>query len=615
MKRVLLLLALAVPLFAQEEDAELAALLEVLENETAIATKTRMNSDYVPGIVTVLEAEELEALGFETVWEALAMVPGMQTVRDGSATPSLIVRGIQFPFNNGNVKILIDGVPLSRESSGINSTALNLPVEAVERVEVIRGPGSVIYGDFAFMGIVNIVTRRHGTRLSLRGDTAVQSGLARFATPPTSRWQVAGTVAALGTSDAHVHAGRRAEEERHAALVTITRGNFALNGQLLQRDIGDTTPQPGPPGPRIVADEISWALQARYGKTLAKDLVATATATLLDTRIVSGTSDYDDRVKRFAADLQWDRFARQSWLIGAEISDVDILTATHRPPVPNARPFTVTGATREIVSLTVQDRIDLGERITVTAGARLDDYSDTGSRVTPRLSVVWRASDNHIVKAQYAEGFRAPTFFESYGGGTQNTDLDFEVNATTELNYVYRRPRMVARATLFHSELKDMVFGGLPGGRFGNSRAASAGGLELEWTQQIGELVKLVANAAFVDTEDNRGPLPLTTHESEAAADWMSDLALLVRPLPKTIVSLHWNHVAERQVSSNGDAYDAVDLTATRQDLFLHGLSARAGIKNALGDDIRYIGVRPNGAIDALVYGERTWWLGVSWKP
>jgi outer membrane receptor for ferrienterochelin and colicins len=354
-------------------------------------------------------------------------------------------------------------------------------------------------------------------------------------------------------------------------------------------------------------------MQARYGRAIAKDLVATATATLLDTRMLSGTSDYDDRVKRFAVDLQWNRFARHSLLAGAEFSDLDIESGSHRPP-GGGTPYTITDAGRQVASLTLQDRVDLGERFSVTAGARLDDYDDVGSRVTPRLSIVWRASDNHIVKAQYAEGFRAPTFFESYGGGVHNRDLDFEVNATTELNYVYRRPRMVARATLFHSDLKDMIFGGLPGGRFGNTREASAEGVELEWTQQLGEVVKLVANAAFVDTEENRGPT-LNVHESESAADWMSDLALLVRPLPKTIVALHWNHVGERQVPANGEAYDALDLTATRQDLFLHGLSVRAGLKNALGEQIRYIGVRPTGDVDALVYEERTWWVGVSWRP
>lgn len=612
MKRLAVLLLLALPLFAQEEDPELAALLEVLENETAIATKTRMNSDFVPGVVTVLESDEMEALGFETVWEALAMVPGMQPVRDPGATPSLIVRGIQFPFNNGNVKILVDGVPLTRESAGINSTALNLPVEAIERIEVIRGPGSVIYGDFAFMGIVNIVSRKQGTRLNVRADRDVRSGLVRFATPPSSRWQVAGTIANLGTTDAHVHRPRRADEERHAALVTVGRGNFTLNGQLVQRDIADITSPPAP-GPPVVADETSWAVQARYGRTLAKDLVATATAALLDTHLVSGTSDYDDRVQRFAVDLQWDRFARQSWLIGAELSDIDIISGTHRPPA-GGRPFVIRDAHRGIRALTLQDRIDLGERFSVTAGARYDHYDDTGSRVTPRLSVVWRATDNHILKAQYAEGFRAPTFFEQYGGGALNRNLDFEVNATAELNYVYRRPRMVARATLFRSHLKDMIFGGLPGGRFGNTREASAEGVELEWTQQVGELVKVVANVAVVETEENRGPT-LVMHESQSAADWMSDLALLVRPLARTIVALHWNHVGARQVPANGDAYDAVDLTATRQDLFFHGLSVRAGVKNALDEEIRYIGVRPNGAIDALVYEGRTWWLGVSWKP
>ena len=615
MKRELLFLALAMavalPLFGQEEDKELAELLAVIESETAIATKTRMNSDYVPGIVTVLESEELEALGFETVWEALAMVPGVQPVRDGAATPSLIVRGIQFPFNNGNVKILIDGVPLTREAAGINSTALNLPIEAIERIEVIRGPGSVIYGDFAFMGIVNIVTKREGSRAHLRVEDDVYDGLLRLA--GGKEWQVAGTVASLQSDNARVQTGRRAEEERHLGLLTLRHGNFGLTGQFLQRDIGDTTPAPRPPGPAIAADESTWAVQARYGRTLMGDLQATATATLLDTRMSSGMADYDDRVKRFAVDLQWDRFKRQSWLAGAEFSNLRIQTATHRPP-DGAATYTITGGNREVKSLTLQDRIDLSDSFTVTAGVRFDDYHDIGSRTTPRLSVVWRASDNHIVKAQYAEGFRAPTFFEEFGGGRQNLNLDFEVNATTEVNYVYRRPRMVARATVFHSDLKDMVFGGLPGGRFGNTRKAQAEGVEVEWSQQVSEAVKVVANVAFVDTEDNRGPTT-AVHESESAADWMSDLAVLIRPIEKTIVSLHWNHVGDRQVPVNGDAYNDVALTFTRQDLFREGLSVRAGIKNALDSEIRYIGVRPTGDIDANVYEGRVWWVGVGFRP
>ena len=62
-----------------ESDEGLGALLAQLADETEIATKTKMNADFVPGTVSVLRGEDLEALGFETVWDALALVPGIQS--------------------------------------------------------------------------------------------------------------------------------------------------------------------------------------------------------------------------------------------------------------------------------------------------------------------------------------------------------------------------------------------------------------------------------------------------------------------------------------------------------------------------------------------------------
>ena len=92
-----------------EEQNELAELMSIVEQETEVATKTRMNSDYVPGIVTVLEGEELEALGIATAADALSLVPGMQATRDSRSSALVIVRGLDFPFNSGNIQILING--------------------------------------------------------------------------------------------------------------------------------------------------------------------------------------------------------------------------------------------------------------------------------------------------------------------------------------------------------------------------------------------------------------------------------------------------------------------------------------------------------------------------
>src|ERR1700756_1134748 len=171
-------LLLTLPLFGADadqqqkgEEKELADLLSIVRQETDVATKTRMNSDYVPGIVTVLEGDDLEALGVATAGEALGLVPGMVPQLDDRASESVIVRGLDFPFNNGNILILVNSIPLSRQDAGINSSALSMPVEQIERIEVIRGPGSVLYGDYAFMGLVNIVTRKEGTRLFTRAQS------------------------------------------------------------------------------------------------------------------------------------------------------------------------------------------------------------------------------------------------------------------------------------------------------------------------------------------------------------------------------------------------------------------------------------------------------------
>jgi outer membrane receptor for ferrienterochelin and colicins len=618
---LLLLSVLCAPrLAAQEEapaddEAELAELLALLEQETAVATHTRMNSDYVPGIVTVLEGEELEALGFETVWDALAMVPGMQPVRGGGSSPSTIVRGIQFPFNSGNIKILLDGVALARQNSGANASVLFLPIEQVDRIEVIRGPGSVVYGDFAFMGLVNILTRKQGARVYLRGDDDEQvAGGARAAWgEPGSPWQLAVNLAAMRDDEAEQPNLRRGEEERGAAVLSLGRGGFSLVGQAVHRDLDDTSP-PGTPGGASNFEEDSWALEAGYERELAPELLGSFTAAWLEAEGNTGGSSFDDRAYRFASELNWDGWQGHSWLLGAEYVTQEIESARQVPPAPppgqpQQPALVIDGVGRDVASVVLQDRFDLADSWSVTAGARFDDYSDLGSRVTPRLSVVWRASERHIWKAQYAEGFRAPTFFEEYRGGFN--ELDFEVNRTTELNYVYRRARSTGRVTLFRSRLVDMIF--VAGPRFGNTREVESEGVEVEWTQQLGERFKLIANVATADTADNRGPT-LVSRESPAAADWLADLAVLARLGQSSSLGLHWYHVAERAGLATDDGYDLVDLSFSGENLFGRGLGVRAGVKNALDDDVGYIQVPPNGIVTASVFRDRTAWLQLSWR-
>ena len=93
---------------AQDDEEDFAELLDVMSEETEVATKTRMNSDYVPGIVSVLDAQTLGAMGVRTVWDAMPFVPGVEAWLDPSGTPTVTVRGIPFPFNTGSIQVLVN---------------------------------------------------------------------------------------------------------------------------------------------------------------------------------------------------------------------------------------------------------------------------------------------------------------------------------------------------------------------------------------------------------------------------------------------------------------------------------------------------------------------------
>jgi outer membrane receptor for ferrienterochelin and colicins len=148
-----------------QRDWQQAELLAVLDEATELATKNRVNVDYVPGIMTVLERAEMLALGVRTVAEALTLVPGVLVERDGTGEMRLSIRGQE--NSTGTVKILIDSVPMNT-SDGALLIFDEMPVEQVERIEVIRGPGSALYGEFAFSGVVNIVTLQRARRAHVR---------------------------------------------------------------------------------------------------------------------------------------------------------------------------------------------------------------------------------------------------------------------------------------------------------------------------------------------------------------------------------------------------------------------------------------------------------------
>ncbi len=141
-----------------------------LEPVVVTASRRPTPREAEPATVTVLERRDLERLGSRSLADALRQVTGVELARNGSfgGATSLFVRGGESDF----VKVMIDGVSLNDPGGAIDLADLGL--DAVERIEIVRGPVSVLYGSDAVTGVVQVFTRRGAERM--RFDLGLQAG-------------------------------------------------------------------------------------------------------------------------------------------------------------------------------------------------------------------------------------------------------------------------------------------------------------------------------------------------------------------------------------------------------------------------------------------------------
>jgi iron complex outermembrane receptor protein len=585
-------------------DDDLDSLLRVLQQETAIATRTRMNGDFVPGIVTVLHGDELRSQGARTVWDALSLVPGLEGTRDAQGYPSIIVRGTDFPFNSGNVKILVDSMPAARDNAGINGIVLDMPIEIVERIEVIRGPGSVVYGDFAYMGLVHIVTKKQGfgahARIAERG--AISASVYRGGrTGRGLEYSLSGS--AFGADNPDAPRTSNVDDRRATGNASLSYRGLTLSLVAVTR--GVVARAPG----LLTTSQTHWGAEARLVREPSATWRLEARANRRSNRYVTVGSDLDGDILEAGLEAQWRGARRQTWLFDAAIQRSHIARARFAPPLPpgGIRPgqpppplgFTLADETLGVGSVMAQNTIDASDRLAVTLGARYDRYSKMDSRVTPRVSAVFRASERHILKAQYAEGFRAPTFFELYSFGSRNDALDFEVNRTIEANYVFRGGGTVVRLTAYHAQLLDMVYiAGVNAQRqsvFSNSREGRARGVEFELEREFGPKLKGFLNVSAFTSRDSRVAANVVQRR-DSVPDGLANVGLLAAPFPKSRLSLRYRYVGDR-LPATLERYGEVEGAWTQKDLGAAGVDLLVGFRVSAGGDVTYPQVLPTGTI------------------
>lgn len=538
--------------------------------------------------VTVLDGAALRAAGVTHLADALRAVPGAAIVGSGSfgSQSSLFLRGGQSNY----VRVLVDGVVVNDPGGALDLSRITL--DDVERIEIVRGPTSVLYGSEAMTAVVQLFTRQGAGPRAVRTEMgsgsygAYRAALGASGASGPLRWSVQGdrhrTQGILPFNNAYQNDGIATS----LAYAPDDRSDFRLTGRYNSSNYQYPTGSDG-----TVEDRNAHSTQHRLMLGLDAgrrwtDRVETRvqlTASEYLPRSIDLADDLGDTlgffgytsrgtVTRRVADLRTNLrvFGAQRLTLGAEYGRdrerSSSLSESEYGDSPGAF-----AASRDNRALYVQLLGDRGP-FSYTIGGRLDDNSAFGSFRTARVGLAARLSPTLTLRASAGNAFKAPTFFENFAQGytVGNLDLRPETARSAEVGAeLVMGGGTSVQLTAFTQRFSNLVqyngavLFGQP--NYANIAEAKAGGLELELSLPAWHGFRASGHHAWTDTRVARAGF-----DASASATLVEGGRLLRRPEHLSTVRL------ERSLRKAGTLMLAATRVGEREDRDFSSYPARA---------------------------------------
>ncbi|MGD2114307.1 MAG: TonB-dependent receptor [Acidobacteriota bacterium] len=519
--------------------------------------------------VTVLDREEIERRQVTTVLELLRTVPGLEASQTGGPgrTASVFLRGA----SSGHTLVLLDGVRLNSPAVGSFDFA-DLTLDNVERIEILRGPQSVLYGSEAIGGVVSITTRAGGegfaadaaTEAGSLGLTAVRGSVRgggdRFAYSVTAArremdgvstaserrgnteddpWEnttVSGRLGAtfLGDGRATLTA-RRVDSETGLDGFTFGVGPTDDPNYVQTRELTQTSVELSKP---ITP---SWRQELTVG-TVEEDLVA---------------EDPDTPFHNFEVRTRVSEVSTRSDLRLGSSNRLLAGATFERREAENPGAF---DETIDLSSVFTNHRWSWRDRLFLTAGLRHDDYSDFGAETTYRTTASLRFPGRGTrLHGSFGTGFRVPTFNELFFPQAGNPDLEPESSEGWDLGVerFFLDGRLRLDLTGFGNELDELILFDSTTFTFQNVARAESRGVELTAEADPAPGWSLAAAYTWNETEDRATGEPLARRPEHRGS-----LQVTTRPTGRLRLSATVLAVADR-IDSDGapmDDYERLDL-------------------------------------------------------
>jgi outer membrane receptor for ferrienterochelin and colicins len=609
-----------------------------------------------PASVTIITSEEIQRYGYRTLADILRNVRGFYVSNDRNYS-YLGVRGYGLPGDyNSRITLLIDGHRLNDNifDAALIGTEFPLDVDLIDRVEVIRGPNSSLYIASAFLGVINVITKRgrDSQKVSVAGSVAsygtyqgrvtygnqFKNGLEMLlsASYYDSHGQDELFFPQFNTPATNNGIALNADgDESDQFFANFSWGHFTLHGVFGSRDKGIPTAPFGSvfnvTGTHTI--DARGYLDLQYDRKLGSGWSLT-NRLYYDQYNNDGTYIYDysdsggpSRVmnRNFAHGKWWGDevafskqvFARQRLTFGAEFRDNFQQDQGNYDIQPFVQYFS-SYKTSSIFSVYAQDEIHLRKNLVLNVGLRYDHYSTFGGTTNPRAALIYSPWERSTFKLLYGQSFRAPNFFELYyaaPGNEPNPSLRPETVKTMELvweQYFANHFRMTMSGFYYpiHGLIGEQVDLATGNAVFTNAGSLDLRGVDFEFARKLSGGLEATVSYSFQDVRSPSAPIPLTNSPKHLVQ------ASLSVPFfqHKVFASMDLQYVSRRATLTGQytAGYVVPNFTLFSRK-FLKGWELSASLYNAFNQ--KYADPGGNGlAEDAIVQDGRNFRIKVGYR-
>ena len=465
----------------------------------------------------IIDAEEIEALGFTHALDAIAGAPGVTVNQNGSfgGAATVRIRGA----SSDQTLVLIDGVSVNDASSpGGGFDFARLDTDHIERIEILSGPQSTLWGSDAIGGVVSVITKRpqgglggalfaqagsHGT---VRGGGSVARG------GNAGEFRIAATGS---RTDGISRADRRngnTEDDGFDSLTVSGQGGLdlpgdaRLEGSLLWNDAETEFDsfRFGAEGNVGDGDELGKseelgghiALKAPLFGGMLQNLLLVGRAEIDRANFSNGMPGFEARGERTLYRYQGtlDIDARNTLAMGAEREE-----------------SFATGNDSSLNGLFAIYAWQPGEALTLTGGLRSDDHEHFGTETTGRIAAAWQFARNLTLRSSWGQGFKAPTLFQTTffccGATAANDALRPERSEGFDLGAEWRHEGGLGQVglTFFRQDTRDLIDFSFAIGDYENIDEVESEGFEASATWNPAESISLSADYAYVRAKAGDG--------------------------------------------------------------------------------------------------------------